>query len=520
MRKKTIIESTIILTVASLITRLIGFFYRIYMNNELGAYNMGLYQMIMPLYTFAWALICSGFTTTISKLASEYASTSDIKSQKKVLYYGTFLSFLLSVFVSFIFITFSKELSLSFLDDESYYFSIILISTSFPFMAVGSCIRGYFLGLYHPEVTSTSQVIEQLSRIGIIYLFVNFSGVLTINIAILGIVFAEGISCFYSIYKYITYNSHSKAYNKSISKALGHRRKFILNAVLVSAIPLSLNRVTHSLLHTYENLLITDSLVKYGYTREIAIEEFGKISGLTFPLIYFPTAIILSISTSLLANISSLKARNNYIRINDLLYKVFNFTLILSFLFVSFFMSFANEIGDLLYNTNISVYLVCFGATSPFLYMHMILSGVMNGLGNQLRLFANSLLSSFVSLFLIYTLTPKISVFGFVIGFSICVALNTCLNYFIIKRELKLNISIVKLTYKPLIACIITILAINTFKLSVTVALNFFTFGLFSVLLFTIYVLLLFAFGLFNLDDIAKVISMIKSKGANEQKLF
>ncbi len=51
MSKNTIIKGALILTLANIITRILGFVYRIYMSNLIGAEGMGLYQLIMPVYT-------------------------------------------------------------------------------------------------------------------------------------------------------------------------------------------------------------------------------------------------------------------------------------------------------------------------------------------------------------------------------------------------------------------------------------------------------------------------------------
>ena len=67
MSKKTVIAGTLILTSASLITKVIGFFYRVYMVNLIGSEGRGLYQLIMPLYLLTWSITSSGFTTEKAK---------------------------------------------------------------------------------------------------------------------------------------------------------------------------------------------------------------------------------------------------------------------------------------------------------------------------------------------------------------------------------------------------------------------------------------------------------------------
>lgn len=48
MRKNSFAVGCIILMAANIITRFMGFFYRVYMSKSIGAGGMGLYQLIMP----------------------------------------------------------------------------------------------------------------------------------------------------------------------------------------------------------------------------------------------------------------------------------------------------------------------------------------------------------------------------------------------------------------------------------------------------------------------------------------
>ena len=48
MSVKKLAQGAFILTCANVITRFMGFFYRVYMSKTIGAGGMGLYQLIMP----------------------------------------------------------------------------------------------------------------------------------------------------------------------------------------------------------------------------------------------------------------------------------------------------------------------------------------------------------------------------------------------------------------------------------------------------------------------------------------
>ena len=51
MSHRNLIIGTCILAAANFLTKCMGFFYRVFMANTIGAEGMGLYQLILPLYS-------------------------------------------------------------------------------------------------------------------------------------------------------------------------------------------------------------------------------------------------------------------------------------------------------------------------------------------------------------------------------------------------------------------------------------------------------------------------------------
>ncbi|MBQ2426539.1 MAG: oligosaccharide flippase family protein, partial [Lachnospiraceae bacterium] len=49
LRTHTLIAGTLFLTAAGLISRILGFFYRIYLSHTIGAEGLGIYQMVFPI---------------------------------------------------------------------------------------------------------------------------------------------------------------------------------------------------------------------------------------------------------------------------------------------------------------------------------------------------------------------------------------------------------------------------------------------------------------------------------------
>ena len=80
-----LIKSTLILTFAGVITRILGFFFRIYMTKKMGAECVGLYQLILPIYNLAWSISCAGFATAISKITAQESENKNLPTANLIL---------------------------------------------------------------------------------------------------------------------------------------------------------------------------------------------------------------------------------------------------------------------------------------------------------------------------------------------------------------------------------------------------------------------------------------------------
>lgn len=49
MSKKYFFRGTLLLTAAGILSRILGFFYRIFLSHTVGAEGIGLYQLVLPL---------------------------------------------------------------------------------------------------------------------------------------------------------------------------------------------------------------------------------------------------------------------------------------------------------------------------------------------------------------------------------------------------------------------------------------------------------------------------------------
>ena len=240
--RKQLLVGTAILAGANILTKCMGFFYRIFMSNYIGAEGMGLYQLILPLYTLAWSITAGGFTVTVSRLTAREHARGENGSIGRIVKQSASLCLLLSILLSCFLFWGADWIALHVLQESRTALSLRLLAFAIPFMSVGSCLRGFFQGLQQMTVPAFSQILEQLLRIGSIYLLA-------------GIFVPRGLAyaCFAAVCL------HKKRRWKFIRKpAISSGACFSL--ILSMAIPLSAIRITGSLLSTLENILIPQRL--------------------------------------------------------------------------------------------------------------------------------------------------------------------------------------------------------------------------------------------------------------------
>jgi stage V sporulation protein B len=209
IKRSNIVRGTLILTLAGLAIRFIGFFYRIFLSNTMGAELMGIYQLIFPLYGICFTIYATGIQTSISRLVAGEIGKRNPKNIYKILRIGTILSVSLAAILSVIVYINADFIAWRFLMEERSASSLRILAIVFPFCGVTSCINGYYYGLKKAGVPALTQLVEQVIRVIAVYFIALSAGngnlKVTCEMAVIGVVAGEIASCIYNfISLYIT----------------------------------------------------------------------------------------------------------------------------------------------------------------------------------------------------------------------------------------------------------------------------------------------------------------------------
>lgn len=457
IKKSTIIKGTLILTIAGFLTRIIGFLFRIFLNNKIGAEGLGIYQLIFPIQIICYSVCTIGFETAISKMTA--ASVCDgVHYPKRYLKYGLILSFTMSLIMSFVLFRFSGYICGNILFEKRCDVLIKALAFSIPLSSIHACICGYYIGCKNSNITALSQVIEQLSRVISIVAIINYIENIGIKpsplSAVIGSVIGELISCVFCIFHISNHIRLSRRNHHPVHHLIQSKnKKMIVLEITKLSIPISLNRLMLSVLQSIQSILIPNMLILHGYSSEKALGIYGILLGLVIPFILFPGAIINSMSLLLLPTISQADSNDNTSKIRITTEKTLQFCLIFGIFCAAIFMNYGKDIGlYFLSDKEAGTYMCLLGILCPFIYVTSTLASIINGLGKTAVTFAFGIISTLLQIASIVFMMPEYGVYGYIIGFLTSNILNAFCLYLYIRKQIGVSIKLFSWILYPVLA--------------------------------------------------------------------
>lgn len=139
------------MTASGIASRIIGFFYRIFLAQTIGAEALGIYQLIAPVFAMCFALTASSIQTSISKFVGDACGKNAGTSQGEItargyLLLGLVISCTASVIVGIFLYTQSDWIALHFLGELRCAPLLSLLSFSMLPCCIHACINGYYYG--------------------------------------------------------------------------------------------------------------------------------------------------------------------------------------------------------------------------------------------------------------------------------------------------------------------------------------------------------------------------------------
>lgn len=431
---KSIFKNVMIITLFTLLTRMLGFFFRIYLSRTIGAEALGLYQVALSVFMVLLTIVSSGFTLIISRMTAGYRVGSDRKAMGSLVTSSMIVGLIVSVFLCLVILLFRNLFANLFTDANCINILIILLP-SLIFSAVYSVFRGAMWGNDNYFGLCVSELLEQVVKIVVCVLLLA-SGMTALQYA-MSVAWSFTLSCFVSsFFVVLLYFFYGGKMNRPTR---------VYRQVLLKSAPITGVRVAGSFVQPLIALILPAQLIAAGFTSSQAMGLYGVAVGMTLPFLYVPTALIGSLSTALVPDISMALVQNDNEHIQKRVQSSLLFSLFVCFMIAPVFMAIGDKFGILVYNDALSGTLLQYSAWIMIpMGVTNITSAILNSIGLEVKSFINYIVGS-VFLFGGVLFLPKlIGINALIVGMGLSTVVTALLNLLMIKKRLKIKIGITK----------------------------------------------------------------------------
>lgn len=462
MKKLNFIQGAFILTLTNLVTGVLAFIFRILLSRSIGAEGVGVYQLVLPLYTLFITLVSGGVTTTVSKLIAEQQAKHNLKNMHKIVTICCILFGTWSILVATI-LSFNADFVAQYiLKDVRTLYSIMIFTPAIVFISISAIIRGYFFGLQDVNPPAVIDVAEKIVRLGGLILTVKIMlpyGIAYVCAgAMLAMAIGELVSLLLLVFTYAKKRHHS---SKNISTDSNYA---IINRVLTNAIPLSVSGALMTIMEMLCAIIVPTQLIAAGFNKHNALSLYGELTGMAMPLLFFPFIIIVSLSITLVPAITATHTARNWTVLNNQCHNSIKIAAVLGFGSTALFSTFPHQLSELLFkSTHAGNLLFWLSLGCIFQYMQFTLFAISNGLGLQRKVLGYSVINMVILFLCSYILIPmpKINIYGYIIGFNLSTIFVIIKNSSDLRKIKQLKFKLIRPLIRPFISFVFMLLTLR-----------------------------------------------------------
>lgn len=438
---KSLVKAVVLITGFSVLTRIAGFLFRIYLSRTIGAEALGLYQVAFSVFMVLLTVVSSGLPFIISRMSASYRVSGDKRSQGRLVVSGLIIGLIISLILCGIILLMRSVFSGLF-SDPACIFILLALLPALIFSSVYSVFRGALWGQDNYFALCISEFFEQIVRIFICILLI--APAASIISKAVSVAWSLSIACALSmIFVILLYF----IYGGTLA-----RPKHEYKQLLRRGTPITGVRVAGSLAQPLIALIIPARLVSIGYSTSQAMSLFGVAVGMTMPILFIPTTLIGSLSTALVPDMSMAAAKSDGQHIENRARSSVIFALFISAAAVPLFMGSGELIGQFLFGSDLAGMLL---ASSAWIMIPMglsnITSSILNSLGYEIRSCINYFLGAIVMFIAMWLLPPIAGINALFWGMGLCMAIAGGLNFFMLRKVAKIKLKI----FKPLLILIL-----------------------------------------------------------------
>ena len=368
-RTRSLRQSTLLIMVFSIVTRILSFFFKIYLSRRVGAEILGIFQMCVSVFILFCTISASGVPLILSRKTAELTTKGKERELHSIVSAAALLSLGSAFLLIFATLIFRNVLPSLFSDERCVHLFYImlpaLVST-----VIYQLVRGYMMGKRRYIEYSFTELLEEVIKIVACITLLSNSFLFLSEATALAIAFTATDYTVMAILLVLYFVKGGR-----LGKPKG------MKSLIGSGAPITMMRVAAGFLSSFIAIALPAALMRGGATAGEAAAEYGRAVGMAFSLLFAPISLTGALSIVILPEAASLAAQERWnelrTRVDDSLIFVFIITI---FFYVLYFVL-GEPLGTLLFKDEKAGRFIAFSAG---MVLPVALSGLINTTLNSL----------------------------------------------------------------------------------------------------------------------------------------
>lgn len=445
---KRFLRSGILLTLVGLTMRTVAMLHGAFVSRVVGAEGIGIFTLVMTVYSFALTLATSGISLTVTRLVASAIGDNRPERISVILRGSVIYSFSFGLLSTLLLYFCAGILGRFVFADDTTVLSLRILSLSLIPASISAALSGYFVGVKRVEFNAITSILCQgikvLITVFIIRRLTSF-GMLASVAGLCAAITTTEILGFLLVFFEFLYDRRKKGPVKSIPG-------FELSAVVKEALPLAFSAYVRSLLLNIEHALIPKRLRDGGETESEAYAHYGTLHGMALPVITYPMTPLSSFAGLLVPEFAEDMSAGRCERMSRVASRALNLTLTYAVISSVFLLCFSEELGYSLYKSyDAGYYISALAFIVPIMYLDHVTDSMLKGIGEQVFSMWVNITDSLLSVILVWLLIPRMGILGYALVIVIMEGYNFILSFLRLRKKIKFKLSLLRSLVYPLI---------------------------------------------------------------------
>lgn len=477
-KKQSFVQGALILVVAALLVKFIGFFFKIPLTFLIHDDGMGLFNSSYQIYTIMFVIATAGFPTAISKMVAESLALNRRREADRVFKVAIIILAVIGI-VGSLFLFFGAGVISGWIKNTRSLQAIQAIAPAVLCVAFMSVFRGYFQGRQNMYPTAISEVTEALGKLIFGYLFAWLFVKHSVERAAAGAVFGVTMG---TVLGFMTLLITFLLYKKNRAEYLPDEKtdsyKSITKKLIRIAVPITIGASVSSLTNLADMFTVMRRLQDITYlspefiakyqsiiasldsfdgvmNEQLANSLYGMYTGKALTLFNFPLTMVVALGMSVVPVIAGALAKKDELGAQRAVNTVLKITVLFAIpCAIGMYVLAAPILQVVFHDTLATTLLQKLAISIIFVGLLQITTSILQAYGRTVVPVVNMIIGGIIKVVINYNLVaiPEINIDGAPIGTMICYFTVMSLNMYWIIKETKCKFGIMEYIVKPLFA--------------------------------------------------------------------